>query len=253
MITGFRTILGDKFIKGIKKYLNEHITNYHTGGESSQILTTKLSLTKEDIWEANTIPVDIVDTPGEGKAIELISGSLKLTFETISFIGTIGFVLDTLTESQTRQINMIGNTISTFINFTADASNDIDISASIIENKKLQVKLNQDSNNPFEEELLQAGNEIDVTYTGSFLQLDQGIVKNSITIVDDGGSETFTDDGEGILTGTQGGTGTIDYTTGAYSITFSEPPGVVGILGTYKTGIGDSSLDIYIAYRIITL
>ena len=36
--------------------------------------------------------------------------------------------------------------------------------------------------------------------------------------------ETFTDDSNGILTGDQGGTGTVDYTTGAVSVTFATAP-----------------------------
>lgn len=38
------------------------------------------------------------------------------------------------------------------------------------------------------------------------------------------GIEVFTDNGEGLLTGTAGGTGTINYTTGAYSVTFNSAP-----------------------------
>jgi hypothetical protein len=63
------------------------------------------------------------------------------------------------------------------------------------------------------------------------------------------GTETFTDDYNGILTGTLGGTGTINYTTGAYSITFNTAPavGVNNITSTYyyentiDTGIADFS------------
>lgn len=36
--------------------------------------------------------------------------------------------------------------------------------------------------------------------------------------------EVFTDDGAGILTGDQGGTGTVNYTTGAISVTFNAAP-----------------------------
>lgn len=35
MITSFRTVLGDRFIKGIKKYLNQHVTDYHGDSQSS--------------------------------------------------------------------------------------------------------------------------------------------------------------------------------------------------------------------------
>ena len=44
------------------------------------------------------------------------------------------------------------------------------------------------------------------------------------TISADDTVETFTDNGNGTLTGSLGGTGTINYTTGAYSITFNTAP-----------------------------
>ena len=42
---------------------------------------------------------------------------------------------------------------------------------------------------------------------------------------DDSGTEVFTDNYDGTLTGDQGGTGTINYTTGAYNITFASAAG----------------------------
>lgn len=63
-----------------------------------------------------------------------------------------------------------------------------------------------------------------------------------------GSSETFSDNGDGTLTGTEGGTGTINYSTGAISVTFNTAPtGVAGILCDYEwedstnTGIADFS------------
>jgi hypothetical protein len=44
------------------------------------------------------------------------------------------------------------------------------------------------------------------------------ILAGSLSITD--GEETFVDNGTGLLTGSAGGTGTIDYTTGVYSLTF---------------------------------
>lgn len=48
------------------------------------------------------------------------------------------------------------------------------------------------------------------------------IYHGSVIINDD--VETFTDDGSGVLTGSDGGTGTIDYTSGAVSVTFNTAP-----------------------------
>ena len=48
------------------------------------------------------------------------------------------------------------------------------------------------------------------------------------------GTETFVDDYSGALVGDLGGTGTINYTTGAYSVTFNTAPaGAQAITGTY--------------------
>lgn len=55
-----------------------------------------------------------------------------------------------------------------------------------------------------------------------------------VTITD--GTETFTDDYNGVLTGSLGGTGTINYMTGAYSVTFNTAPivGVNNVTATYQ-------------------
>jgi len=59
------------------------------------------------------------------------------------------------------------------------------------------------------------------------------VVPNTVSITD--GVETFTDDGIGNLTGTAGGSGTIDYTTGAVTLTFaSAPSNGAAITTTYK-------------------
>jgi hypothetical protein len=54
-------------------------------------------------------------------------------------------------------------------------------------------------------------------------------------------TETFTDNGAGLLTGSAGGTGTIVYSTGVYSITFNaNVPNGVAVIATYNAipGIG---------------
>jgi hypothetical protein len=50
------------------------------------------------------------------------------------------------------------------------------------------------------------------------------ILRNTVIISDSDNSETFTDDGNGVLTGTFGGFGSIDYTTGAVFIQYVVPP-----------------------------
>jgi hypothetical protein len=56
------------------------------------------------------------------------------------------------------------------------------------------------------------------TYTG--LLAHKNVVPGTLVITEAAG-EVFTDNGDGTLTGSAGGTGTIDYDTGAYSVTFN--------------------------------
>lgn len=69
-------------------------------------------------------------------------------------------------------------------------------------------------------ETIDTGNGSNDNFTGQLAQ--DFIVGRSISITDT--VETFTDDGNGTLTGDQGGSGTINYTTGAYDITFNSAP-----------------------------
>lgn len=75
------------------------------------------------------------------------------------------------------------------------------------------------------------------TFTGT-LAFKAGGAKRTcfaIEVTDTSGSETFTDDRNGVLTGTNGGTGTINYTTGAISVTFNTAPILSdAILCTYQ-------------------
>lgn len=66
-------------------------------------------------------------------------------------------------------------------------------------------------------EILNRGDGATALYSGALVF--KPILAGSLAITD--GLETFTDDGLGVLTGSLGGTGTINYVSGAYSITFN--------------------------------
>jgi len=68
------------------------------------------------------------------------------------------------------------------------------------------------------------------------------IVAGSLSIYD--GTEILNDNGEGILIGTLGGTGTINYLTGMYSITFASVVAIgVPIVAEYTTDISTGTLS----------
>jgi len=77
------------------------------------------------------------------------------------------------------------------------------------------------SGNVVQREVIQRGNGVTVAYTGTLA--NRGIVSGTVSIdteVVGLGVVSLTDDGSGGLTGA-GGAGTINYSTGAYSLTFT--------------------------------
>ena len=66
------------------------------------------------------------------------------------------------------------------------------------------------------------------SYSGTLADLPR---RGTVIVTD--GTETFTDDGLGVLTGDAGGTGTVNYDTGAYSIVFNSVVAVSTDIWTY--------------------
>lgn len=83
-------------------------------------------------------------------------------------------------------------------------------------------------------EVLGTGDSIVKTFTGTLAFKAAGAKRTCFAISATDGVETFTDDYCGNLTGSAGGTGTINYATGAISITFAVAPGVVNVTVTYQ-------------------
>ena len=76
------------------------------------------------------------------------------------------------------------------------------------------------------DEVLGTGDDTEDTFTGTLAHLTVRVSSITITFTGTAATKTITDDGEGALTGDvdAGGTNTINYTSGAYDFTCSEPP-----------------------------
>lgn len=85
-----------------------------------------------------------------------------------------------------------------------------------------------------------------LTYTGTLAFKGAGSKRTCFEVTFTDGVETFVDDRNGVLVGTAGGTGTINYTTGAYSVTFNAAA-AAPVTSTYRwedataNGIADFS------------
>jgi hypothetical protein len=69
--------------------------------------------------------------------------------------------------------------------------------------------------------------DLTLTYSGTLLHapLRNRVGDMNLTIFTSGDPETFTDNGDGTLSGTEGGYGTINYATGAWQVTYGANPG----------------------------
>jgi len=81
------------------------------------------------------------------------------------------------------------------------------------------------------DENIGAGDAAEKTFTATLASVP--VVPGSVTAKDTAAAETFSDDGFGVLTGSAGGSGTIDYETGEISVTFNSAPAAAPILASY--------------------
>lgn len=85
-------------------------------------------------------------------------------------------------------------------------------------------------------EVLASGNGVLKTFAGTLAFKAAGAKRTCMGLSVTDGTETFTDNFNGVLTGSAGGTGTINYTSGAYSVTFNAAPANTPdiVKGTYQ-------------------
>jgi hypothetical protein len=90
---------------------------------------------------------------------------------------------------------------------------------------------------------LEAGDGSTLSFGGT-LSLNDRVIPETCSFGDD--LETFQDDGEGSFTGSLGGTGTIDYVTGVWALTFNTAPddgdAISGSYGVYTSGVPQAVL-----------
>lgn len=90
-----------------------------------------------------------------------------------------------------------------------------------------------------------------LTYTGTLANTPIDTATKAVSIDVGSGWEIFTETavGSGVLTGDQGGSGTINYTTGAYSITvYTNPGNGKAIVADYNWNDGNAVMGIYNFY-----
>jgi len=73
-------------------------------------------------------------------------------------------------------------------------------------------------------EVVSSGDGVIKTFTGTLAFKAGGSKRSCFSVIFTDGTETFNDDYNGVLTGDQGGTGTINYISGTYSVTFNTAP-----------------------------
>lgn len=85
-------------------------------------------------------------------------------------------------------------------------------------------------------EVVGSGTGAQTTFTGTLAFKAAGSRRNCFSVTFTDSTETFYDNGDGTLTGNLGGSGTINYISGVYSITFNTAPSVAvnNVTATYQ-------------------
>jgi hypothetical protein len=109
-----------------------------------------------------------------------------------------------------------------------------------------------------EEEAAGTGNGATKIFSGSLLQLPVRPYNSTtgVSVVITDGTEVFTDDGSGLLVGDDGGTGTINYSTGAFRVTFNTAPtnGDAIVASYYQNMEGSSAVgETTLAFEAVTM
>jgi len=124
----FQSVIGTKWIA--KGQVNQE-TVYHA----------ELSLSAAQIKTLNSVPVQIIAAPGVGKAIEVISGSVKYTFVSAAFTSTNLF-LQTDTAASNQGVS--GTDFTVGVSQFARVLQNVSVNT-MVENKALKAQADADS------------------------------------------------------------------------------------------------------------
>ena len=83
--------------------------------------TAKLTIATADVLHLNTTPIEIVAAPGAGYAIEVISASMKMVYNTATYVTNTNLELLTAGATDNQASTLIKNSASTIRRF-ADAT-----------------------------------------------------------------------------------------------------------------------------------
>ena len=109
-------------------------------------LHKKVSLTASQIKTISTVPISLIDAPGVGKAIEVVSAFLRFNYGTVTFDASFSYEVSLYADTAGgRQYstanNILNRTSDTMQTFDKDAST----AAQLLENKAIFIDGGDDS------------------------------------------------------------------------------------------------------------
>lgn len=109
-------------------------------GESNDILYKKLSITSAQVLTGNSVPIDAVPAPGAGKAIAVVSGYVQYNAgDGLSVFSDFKLITQSSSFEQFNTLASLSSGSNAFMVFCPNT-----FQVQLVENKKLQIKLDTD-------------------------------------------------------------------------------------------------------------
>jgi hypothetical protein len=108
-----------------------------------RVLVTEIQLTSAQVLTLNTATLDAVPTPGVGKAIEIVSASALLDFNSTAYSGnvTLDLITDTATVAQMTETRALASTVKRVCKFDVVPMTSTPTATQIIEDKSVKLKV----------------------------------------------------------------------------------------------------------------